>query len=187
LIVNGGTSCYGLGVQRLRERGTAWHSTVQLGDEDSSEVWSGFRVGRRARITERRWLDWTITGAHDGWRHLPGAPTHQRTWTLDTDVLRVVDRLAPSAPNGLPALARFHLAPGLTLAPVDRPGRWAVNDGQRTLAVVDVEVGEGAVVESLHAPRFGVLQSAQALAVTLRDGHACTRWHWSPDAHPVPH
>ena len=187
IIVNGGTSCYGLSEQRLRERGTAWHSTLQLDDDNSSEVWSGFRVGRRARITERRLQDWTVTGAHDGWRHLMGAPMHRRAWTLNTDALQVDDRLSPAAPNGLPAVARFHLAPGLTLVPADRPGRWAVNDEQRTLAVVDVEVGNGAVVESRHAPRFGVLQPAQALAVTLRNGRACTRWHWSPDARPISH
>ena len=187
IVVNGGTSCYGLGEQRLRERGTAWHSTVQLDDEDSSEVWSGFRVGRRARVTERRLQDWTFTGAHDGWRHLPGAPVHRRAWTLGTDALLVDDWVAPAASNGLPAIARFHLAPGLTLLAADRLDRWTVNDEQRTLAVVDVEVGNGTVIESRHAPRFGMLQPAQALAVTLQNGHARTRWHWSPDAHPVPH
>lgn len=187
IIVNGGTSCYGLGEQRLRERGTAWHSTAQLDDDNSSEVWSGFRVGRRARITERRLQDWTATGAHDGWRHLPGAPVHQRTWTLDTDALRVDDRLTPTTPDVPAAVARFHLAPGLTLVPADQPGRWAVNAEGHTLALVEVEVGEARIAESQHAPRFGVLQSAQALAVTLRDGHARTCWHWSPDAHPLPH
>ena len=187
IVVNGGTSCYGLCTQRLRERGTAWHSTVQLDDDNSSEVWSGFRVGRRARITERRLQDWAVTGAHDGWRHRPGAPMHQRTWTLGTDALRVDDRLTPATQQVRAAVARFHLAPGLTLVPADRPGRWAVNAEGHTLALVEVEVGEGQVTESLHAPRFGVLQSAQALAVTLRDGHARTCWHWSPDAHPLPH
>lgn len=187
IVVNGGTSCYGLSAQRLRERGTAWHSTVQLDDDNSSEVWSGFRVGRRARITERRLHDWTVTGAHDGWRHRHGAPMHQRTWTLDTDALRVDDRLTPATQHAPAAVARFHLAPGLTLVAADRPGRWAVNAEGHTLALVEVEVGEGRITESLHAPRFGVLQPAQALIVTLRDGHACTRWHWNPDAHPLPH
>jgi uncharacterized heparinase superfamily protein len=49
VIVNGGTSCYGSGPERLAERGTAAHSTVQIDGADSSEVWGGFRVARRAR------------------------------------------------------------------------------------------------------------------------------------------
>lgn len=187
IVVNGGTSCYGLGEQRLRERGTAWHSTVQLDEQNSSEVWSGFRVGRRARITERRLQDWTVTGAHDGWRYLPGSPMHRREWTLSAESLVVDDRLAPASRDGPGAVARFHLSPALMLMPTRQPGRWAVNDEGRTLALVDVEFGDGQIVESQHAPRFGMLQPAQVLVVTLRDGHARTRWHWSPDAHPVPH
>jgi uncharacterized heparinase superfamily protein len=49
VIVNGGTSRYGTGPERLVERGTAAHSTVQIDGADSSEVWGGFRVARRAR------------------------------------------------------------------------------------------------------------------------------------------
>ena len=41
VIVNGGTSRYGSGPERLAERGTAAHSTVQLDGVDSSEVWGG--------------------------------------------------------------------------------------------------------------------------------------------------
>ncbi len=187
IVVNGGTSCYGLGAQRLRERGTGWHSTVQVGDGNSSEVWSGFRVGRRARMRQRTLLGWTVTGAHDGWRHLPGAPVHQREWTLATDALVVDDRLTHTSPQAPPAVARFHLSPGLSLLPADKTGRWSVSADGVALAFVDVEAGEARVTESLHAPSFGVLQPAQALAVTLRDGHARTRWHWNPHAHPVPH
>ena len=187
VVVNGGTSCYGLSAQRLRERGTAWHSTVQIGDFDSSEVWSGFRVGRRARITQRQLQDNSAMAAHDGWRHLPGAPLHRRTWSLAADALVVDDRLDPPPVDGTAAVARFHLAPGLALVPAGRPGCWAVTADGCTLAQIEVEVGEGSVVESLHAPRFGVLQAAQALAVALRGGQARTRWHWSPDAHPLPH
>jgi uncharacterized heparinase superfamily protein len=45
VVGNGGTSRYGTSPERVRERGTAAHSTVVVDQEDSSEVWSGFRVG----------------------------------------------------------------------------------------------------------------------------------------------
>ncbi|MEY6432337.1 heparinase II/III-family protein [Thioalkalicoccus limnaeus] len=53
-IVNGGTSRYGSGPERLAERSTAAHSTVQIDGADSSEVWGGFRVARRARPFRRK-------------------------------------------------------------------------------------------------------------------------------------
>ena len=46
--MNGGTSCYGDGPVRVLERGTRSHSTVEVDGQNSSEVWSGFRVARRA-------------------------------------------------------------------------------------------------------------------------------------------
>lgn len=191
IVVNGGTSCYGLGAQRLHERGTAWHSTVQLGNGDSSEVWSGFRVGRRARITARDVDGWTATAAHDGWRTLPGSPQHRRRWTLKADALLVDDELLSASPGQPEAVARFHLAPGLTLQPVDN-NRWLVRQANRTLAEVQVDAGLGCSEPSTHAPRFGVLQPALCLAVQLQGGRARTRWQWTTgqstsDAHPVPH
>jgi len=76
VIVNGGTSRYGSGPERLRERQTAAHSTLEINSESSSEVWSGFRVARRAYPFE---LSINESGsavevvcAHDGYRRLKG-------------------------------------------------------------------------------------------------------------------
>ncbi len=186
IVVNGGTSCYGLGAQRLHERGTAWHSTVQIGDHNSSEVWSGFRVGRRARITTRNLAGWEASATHDGWRSLPDAPTHTRCWSWQADGLVVDDRLSRPVASLFVAVARYHLAPGLQLTHT-ADGRWLVRCGGQTLAQVQVETGLGHAEASTHAPRFGVLESAHCLAVTLHDGHARTRWQWILDAHPVSH
>ena len=41
--------------ERNRQRSTGAHSTVEVNGLDSSEVWGGFRVGRRARPREVRW------------------------------------------------------------------------------------------------------------------------------------
>ena len=49
VFVNSGISCYGISDERLRQRETLAHNTVQINGESSSEVWSGFRVARRAK------------------------------------------------------------------------------------------------------------------------------------------
>ena len=94
IVVDSGVSEYGNGAERLRQRGTAAHNTVVVDGQNSSEVWSGFRIGRRARIVESgqespgRW--WA---AHDGYRFLSGQPVHHRTWEFAPDSLLIVDRL----------------------------------------------------------------------------------------------
>lgn len=94
-VVNGGTSTYAVGMQRDRERGTAAHSTVVIDGEDSSEVWGGFRVARRARA----WIDVArvergrvlVEGHHDGYRRLAGRVIHRRRWELSAGELVVHD------------------------------------------------------------------------------------------------
>ena len=71
VFVNSGTSCYGQGEERRQERSTSAHNTVEINGENSSEVWGGFRVGRRAYPTKpeiRENGDRTVISAsHDGY------------------------------------------------------------------------------------------------------------------------
>src|SRR6185295_1096925 len=81
VLVNSGTSEYGTGPERQRQRSTAAHNTVVIDGQDSSEVWGGFRVARRAHC---QWLATSRTPApsieavHDGYLRLPGRNTHRR-------------------------------------------------------------------------------------------------------------
>jgi uncharacterized heparinase superfamily protein len=177
VVVNRGTSVYGTGERRLYERGTAAHSTVQLGDENSSEVWAGFRVGRRARPGPVQIDDTRIACSHDGYGHLPRRPRHSRTWAFDGRELRVEDAVEPGV--DVPAYARFHLAPGLDVRPAgDRPRSWRIVEGPSTLAKVVVDAGEVELEDSLHAERFGLLTPARTVVVRLTGGRAATRWSW---------
>ena len=179
LVVNGGTSCYGEGAQRQRERATSAHSTVEVGGESSSEVWAGFRVGRRAR-PERARIDRaageavSVASAHDGYAHLPGRPLHRRIWRFDPAGLDVEDVVSDARSA---ALARFHLAPGVALARSDAR-RWRVEKDRATLAEVVVVAGTAREEPSFHAPGFGVVVPTTCLAVALDGGRALTRWQW---------
>jgi uncharacterized heparinase superfamily protein len=174
LIVNGGTSCYGSGAQRLFERGTAAHSTVQVAGRDSSEVWGGFRVGRRARITSLHAAPDVVDATHDGYRFLSGAPHHRRRWEFGSRRMRVTDRVEP-ARN--PSVARFHLAAGLVLHDaVD--ATFVVREDGQDRARAYVRRGTARAVASLRAVAFGVLAPAHSLEVILDDGDALVEWTW---------
>lgn len=175
LVVNRGTSEYGTGPQRQRERGTAAHSTLQIGNQDSSEVWAGFRVGRRARPGPVKVEGWTIEGSHDGYAHLPGCPVHWRRWRFAPDGLLVEDRLVPPARE--PACVRHHLAPGLRLRPTSNG--WQIVDADGNVqATARVDGGTAKVERWQHAVAFGQLVPAETLAVHLNADRCTLQWHW---------
>jgi len=116
LFVNSGTSLYEKGAERLRQRGTAAHNTVQIDGENSSEVWASFRVAKRARPSGLK-IHADDDGAevqcsHDGYLRLPGKNIHHRSWRLNTHSLEVSDRVSGSFQT---ATSRFHLHPSIRL------------------------------------------------------------------------
>lgn len=186
LIVNGGTSCYGTGPVRQRERSTASHSTVQVADQDSSQVWAGFRVGRRARPSPVQVQETAgaieVSCSHDGYGFLPGRPRHERTWTFEPMSLQVTDTITNAA---LPALARYIIAPGLSLDNTN-PDTWQLTAGALPLARIEVHCGVARLEAAHYASGFGMVEPTQCLTVALADGRAATRWTWLTDAHTLP-
>src|SRR5258708_27434423 len=128
VLVNAGTSTYEVSAGRQRQRGTAAHNTVVVDGVDSSEVWSSFRVARRARPLAVSWgrdgaALWLSAG-HEGYRRLPGKVIHRRHWRLDPQGLVVEDVLEGQYTS---AEARFHVLRGreFTWTGEKAPGRLA--------------------------------------------------------------
>ena len=179
LVVNGGTSRYGLGPERLSERGTAAHSTVQVGGLDSSEVWGGFRVARRAYPFDLQVLDepgkLQVACSHDGYRRLSGAPVHRREWVMNAGSLRVKDAVRGGAHA---ALARYILHPGVQIA-ADGENTWQLTLPKGQCLRVKVVAGRARLEPASYAPEFGIVLSTQCLAVELGIGQALVEWLWS--------
>lgn len=169
VVVNSGTSCYGLGGQRERERGTAAHNTVEVDGQNSSEVWAGFRVARRARpfdVTVRVQTNGVrVEGAHDGYRRLRGNVVHRRTWQLRVGMLEVVDCLEGRVTE---AVARIHFHPIVKLEPDNAGGvaRWNGSGG-----CWETEGCEARIVATAWHPEFGASVPSSALALRFgREG-----------------
>lgn len=189
VIVNGGTSRYGLGPERETERGTPAHSTVTVDGQNSSEVWAGFRVARRARpfdlAIRREGGRLEVSCAHDGYRRLAGRPVHRRTWLFQAGRLRVEDRVEGSFPYPLEgcrfksAVARFHLHPAVscTLDESGSSGRLRVPGGHAVHW--SASGGSVRVERSFYSPEFGRRGPTQCLAVEF-DGAAtaCMELTW---------
>lgn len=112
LIVDTGVSTYEKNARRLFERGTAAHNTVQVNDTDSSEVWSGFRMGRRARVTVLHADEKSVVASHNGYRHF--GIIHERELSTAEDVISIQDRLKGG--KKYTATSRFHFHPEVEIS-----------------------------------------------------------------------
>ena len=179
LVVNGGTSRYGLGPERLRERGTAAHSTVEVSGQDSSEVWGGFRVARRAYPFDLRVQQepsrLQVACSHNGYTRLPGAPVHRREWQMDERSLRVADTVRGGTHA---ALARYILHPDVLIT-ADGTNAWQLTLPTGHVLRVTVLTGQARLERASYAPEFDTVLPTQCLTVALTQGRAVVEWLWS--------
>ncbi|GAA4226571.1 putative heparinase superfamily protein [Sagittula marina] len=178
VIVNAGTSEYGTGTERLRQRGTAAHATVTYDGQDSSEVWGGFRVARRARVHDIEASSGdapSLSARHDGYTRLPSGPMHQRRWTLYPSQLTIADTLTPTPT--LTAENRFPLHPHVTATLDDATsGIITLPGGQ----VLHWRSQSPARLESVTwHPHFGASVAAQCLCLDLSGGRTALDLYWS--------
>lgn len=169
VIVNGGTSRYGAGPERERERGTQAHSTVQIDGRDSSEVWSGFRVARRAHPLEVSFVDApeaaVLSAAHDGYTRLPGNAIHHRRWVVAPGLVRIHDRIEGRFGR---AVARFHLKPGVRCEIDDSGTSGVITSSSGRSITWHAEGARATLEDSAYAPRFGVRLATRCLALEMR-------------------
>lgn len=180
VLVNTGTSHYGTDEGRLRERGTAAHNTVVVDGQNSSEVWSGFRVARRAypslRVIQEQDNRITVEASHDGYMRLPGKNMHIRKWDISSDSMTVQDEISGCFHT---AEARFHLHPEIK-----------IEDCQSTEGCVILLLKNGQKVEfaveggTLHRedsswhPRFGEFVPNVCLVASFKSSRLKTLISW---------
>lgn len=178
-IVNGGTSRYGNDAVRAYERSTAAHSTVEVSGRSSSEVWHGFRVGERARPLGIEVSDagetLHVSAGHDGYRRLPGAPIHRRSWAMTDAGMTITDTLSDARH---PAVARYILPPEIRIE-VLADGAYALVSPSAGRILLRIAAGRGAIQSAWYGPEFGRRFETSAIAITLDDGRAQAVIDWA--------
>jgi uncharacterized heparinase superfamily protein len=107
-IVDSGTSTYEINNTRLHERSTIAHNTVTINDENSSEVWSGHRVAKRAKVSILKESSERIVASHDGYLKKFGV-RHTRDFMLSADGLTIIDDIQKEV-----GVAHFHFSPDIS-------------------------------------------------------------------------
>lgn len=178
VFVNSGTSCYGTGLERSRQRGTAAHNTLVIERQDSSEVWGGFRVARRAKVHSLKISEnedaIRLEAYHDGYQRLSGHNLHRRCWLLGDKSLIIEDEITGFFGH---AEVRFHLHPEIAALEVGF-GKVSLQlpDGKTVLLVVE---GANLFIEnSTWHPFFGVSTPNTCLVAVLIESKVKTIIKW---------
>lgn len=178
VFVNSGMSQYGEGAERQRQRSTAAHNTIEVNGENSSEVWAGFRVARRARTTVGN-LEQTvdtvrISSSHDGYLRLPGKNLHVREWVAMAGELQVIDCVSGTFDQ---AVSRLFLHPDIRTTQQGNKVTITLPGGQVAVATL-----EGAtrinVVSSTWHPEFGKSVPNQCIVAEMSTDKLTTRITW---------
>ena len=183
VFVNSGTSVYGVGAERLRQRGTAAHNTVIVNEANSSEVWSGFRVARRARPIDLNIQDSAtcvrVSCGHSGYQQTQWPPvTHFREWIMTATELKISDELRPlNDGNVHSAVARYYVHPAV---------RVILNDLSSSVTlrlpcgrdIHFVAFAPISVESTTWHPRFGVSQPTSCIILPLTNGAVSAAIKW---------
>jgi len=168
VMVNGGTSIYGAGKDRQWERSTASHNTVIVDGKNSSEIWSGFRVARRAlpsiKVLTDTLEETQISASHNGYARLKYKPVHHRNWICNNRQIIIEDEVSPSHTN---AVARFILHPHISISSQES-GQFILKlpNGRTFL----MELPHAEIKQCFYAPEFGKRQPTLVLEAPLIDG-----------------
>jgi len=157
VIVNSGTSVYGVGKQRQLERGTAAHSTLVIDSENSSEVWGGFRVARRAKVFDREQSESDgkvrLSACHDGYKRLSGKPVHCRKWLFEDGMLTINDRISGKGVHIVESV--LPLYPKITVVCVESNKIALEVLGQEVVMLFEGK-GQLELFKSSYHPEFGL-------------------------------
>ena len=177
VLANSGTSEYGASIERQRQRGTMAHNTVTVNDADSSEVWGGFRVARRAKPfglwVESSEHTMKVSCSHDGYRRLFGKPVHRRFWLFTPGEMKITDTVEG---NFKTARARFHFHPDADIQASADGFAVDLNGGQQM--EIGIEGGVSTILSTTWHPGFGRSQPNQCLEVVFKGPRIETVFNW---------
>jgi hypothetical protein len=115
VIVDTGISTYEKNYNRQEQRSTHSHNTVKIGSKEQTQVWGGFRVAKRAKITHLIEKANLIEASHDG--YLSNGYKHTRSFLWGEKYLILKDKINRSTSNT--ARAFFHLHSSLPKPLID--------------------------------------------------------------------
>ncbi|WP_166435225.1 alginate lyase family protein [Christiangramia sabulilitoris] len=161
IIVDTGISTYEKNERRQLERSTAAHNTVTINDLNSSNVWGGFRVAERAKVSIIKETENGIEASHNGYRKF--GVIHKRSFGFTSGEFRIEDRIEGKA-NKIIAEGHLHFHPDVQPEVIEN--RIIIND------ILELQISgatEMHLKEYQLAVGFNKLQPAKKIIYRIQD------------------
>ena len=133
---------------------------------NSSEIWSSFRVARRAKpkglLIKKGKKEVSVFCSHDGYKWLSSEPKHSRSWLLSNGELKIIDRIEGKFNS---ANAYFHLHPTIDIVRLDAL-TWKLSLPKSSKNVsIKILKGSPSIQPSVFSPEFGIRLPTSCLKV----------------------
>lgn len=178
-LVNSGISEYQEGNLRQAQRSTRAHNTVTINDTDSSEVWAGFRVARRAypfNLTIDEQSDKIqISCSHNGYLKLSGKNIHSRQWIFSPQSLIVNDSISGDFSS---AEARFYFHPDVKIVEKNPYTLDCYLANDKKIAISIDESATARLEPSKWYPAFGFDRQNTCLVISFSTNELVTKIEW---------
>ena len=168
VFVNSGTSLYGLTKERLEQRKTKAHNTVEVDYLDSSEVWSGFRVAKRANPNNIHVEENCIKASHSGYQRLKGDVIHSREWKVYDRKLEIKDNISGKFDV---AIAYYHLHPQIGIVKKG-PDTYELSHDDGGCYEFRILGGKSKLISSFWYPEFGLSIPNKTFHIEIEDREA---------------
>lgn len=169
IVVNSGTSLYGSSVDRLLQRGTGAHSTIQIDMENSSEVWSGFRVARRAvpfniQVNSNIESDNEISfqASHNGYLRLKNKAIHTRKFKLSNNTWNIEDEISGYSNT---VVSRFYLHPEIEVCKSEKGMTLSKNNIDLVDFIYDRKL-DLQLIDTFYHDQFGVNKTNKCIQIS---------------------
>jgi uncharacterized heparinase superfamily protein len=177
IIINAGISNYDNSHQRNHERSTRSSSTVEVDQNNSSDVWSTFRVAKRAypydlKIQKNK-SSTSISCKHNGYANLFNNIFHKRTWVFRENELIVEDFVNK---DDVESVARFLIHNDVNVFDKGNSILLSTNNGREIK--LKVQTGEYYFTHMDAAFNFNKLEKIKVLNIILKDGISSISFKW---------
>jgi uncharacterized heparinase superfamily protein len=156
VIVNSGVSTYEPGVDRYKQRGTELHSTIIIDNQNSSEVWGGFRVANRAKVFDIKKLKDSnsvkFSACHDGYKKLKEGIFHCRHWSVSNNSIKIVDSIIGKRMHKIRSVLPLH--PSVVVGDI-REDSVNLKVNGNTVKINFSGKGKLKIIDSQYYPEFG--------------------------------
>ena len=174
IFVNSGTSTYVNNKLRRLERSTRSHNTVEINGLNSTEIWSGFRVAKRANPynlhTHHMGGKINISCSHDGYHRFMNKTTHSRSLVFSEKKISIIDNIYGKFNH---AVINYHLHPSVDVVQLlDNKFIIYCSHSDVELTFI-IENANGRLEDNFYSPEFGKRIQSKKISIDLIKSNCC--------------